>query len=201
VVSAVRRSDPFQSSALGFAQSPGSRFSRWIELANAHALELIARQFTKETIASRVITEFVRTIGINSSQFRNSEIQRNEAVGLFTVSVAREVLRAIPQAGKPLKWLQAERCKKELAVHLKKTGLADARYCGLSTSLARHIERELQSDNNAFAKSVWGSPWADIFAADVTEEFTPNDFEIRPPDWFMARRLRRAIRAMKDSRR
>jgi len=73
--------------------------------------------------------------------------------------------------------------------------------CGLSTSLARHIERELQSDNNAFAKSVWGNPWADIFAADVTEEFTPNDFEIRPPDWFMARRLRRAIRAMKDSRR
>jgi hypothetical protein len=117
------------------------------------------------------------------------------------VSVAREVLRAIPQAGKPLKWLQAERCKKELAAHLKETGLADARHCGLSTSLARHIERELQSDNNEFAKSVWGSPWAYIFATDVTEEFTPNDFEIRPPDWFTARRLRRAIRAMKDSRR
>jgi len=159
-------------------------------------LELIARQFTKETIASRVITEFVRTIGINSSQFRNSEIQRNEAVGLFTVSVAREVLRAIPQAGKPLKWLQAERCKKELAVHLKKTGLADARYCGLSTALARHIERQLRSDNDAFAQSIWGRPWGEIFATDVTEEFTPNDFEMRPPDWFTARRLRRAIRKM-----
>ena len=41
---------------------------------------------------------------------------------------------------------------------------------------------------------VWGKSWADVFAADVTEEFTPNDFEIRPPDWFTARRLRRAIR-------
>ena len=196
-VMSFRRSDPFQSAAWGFAQSPGSRFSRWVELADAHALELIARPFTKETIACGVITDFGRSVGINSSQFRNSEIRRNEAVGPFTVSVAREVLRAIAPAGKPLKWLQAERFKKELAAHLKKKGLADARYCGLSTSLARHIERELQSDNDAFAQSVWGSSWADIFAADVAEEFTPNDFEIRSPGWFTARRLRRAICAMK----
>lgn len=196
-VMSFRRSDPFQSAALGFAQSPGSRFLRWVELAAAHALELIARPFTKETIARGVITEFVGAVGINSPQFRNSEIRRNEAVGPFTVSVAREVLRQIAQAGKPLKWLQAERCKKELAGHLKETGLADAKYCGLSTALARHIERELQSDNNAFAQSVWDSSWAEIFAADVTEEFTPNDLEIRPPHWFTARRLRRAIRAMK----
>ena len=85
----------------------------------------------------------------------------------------------------------------ELARYLTETGLADARYCGLSTSLARHIERELQSDNDVFAQSVWGSPGTEIFAADVTEEFTPNDFEIRSPDWFTARRLRRTIRAMK----
>jgi len=196
-VMSFRRSDAFQSAALGFAQSPGSRFSRWVELANACAVEVIASPFTKKTITCGVITEFVRTVGINSSQFRNSEIRRNESVGPFTVSVAREVLRAIAHAGKPLKWLQAERCKKELAAHLEETGLADARYCGLSTSLARDIERELESDNDAFAQSVWGSPWAKIFAADVTEEFTPNDFEIRAPDWFTARRLRRAIRAMK----
>ena len=196
-VRSFRRCDPFQSAALGFAQSSGSRFFRWVGLANAHALELIARPFTKETIACGVITEFVRSIGINSPQFRDFEIRRNEAVGPFTVSIAREVLRPIAHAGKPLKWLQAERCKKELAAHLKETGLADARYCGLSTSLARRIGRELQSDNNAFAQSVWGSPWDAIFAADVAEEFTPNDFEIRAPDWFTARRLRRAIRAMK----
>ena len=196
-VMSFRRSDPFQSAALGFAQSPGSRFSRWVELADNNASELIARPFTKETIACGVITEFVRSIGINSSQFRDSEIRRNEAVGPFTVSVAREVLHGISQAGEPLKWLQAEQCKKELAAHLKETGLADSRYCGLSTSLARHIERELQSDNDAFAQSAWGKRWAEIFAADVTEEFTPNDFEVRAPGWFKARRLRGAIRAMK----
>lgn len=196
-VRSFRRSDPFESAALGFAQSPGSRFSRWVELADTHALELIARPFTKETIACGVITEFVRSVGINSSQFLNSEIRRNEAVGPFTVSVAREVLRPIAQAGKQLKWLQAERCKKELAAHLKETGLADVGYSGLSTSLARQIQRELQSDNNAFAQSVWSRPWVEIFAADTAEEFTPNDFEIRPPDWSTARRLRRAIHSMK----
>ena len=196
-VMSFRRADAFQVAALGFARSPGSRFSRWVKLVDVYELELIARPFTKETVARGVITEFLRAIGINSSQFRDSEIRRNEAVGPFTVSVAREVLRAIAHAGKPLKWLQAERCKKELAAYLEETGLADARYCGLSTSLARDIERELESDNDAFAQSVWGSPWAKIFAADVTEEFTPNDFEIRAPDWFTARRLRRAIRAMK----
>jgi len=55
----------------------------------------------------------------------------------------------------------------------------------------------LQSDNNAFAQSVWGRPWSDIFAADVAAEFTPNDFDVRRPGWFTARRLRRAISAMK----
>jgi hypothetical protein len=59
------------------------------------------------------------------------------------------------------------------------------------------MQGELESDNNAFAQSAWDSSWAEIFAADVTEEFTPNDFETRQPTWFTARRLRRAIRAMK----
>src|SRR5262249_24182250 len=92
---------------------------------------------------------------------------------------------------------QVERCRKELATYLDEKGLADARYCGLSTALARHIERELQSDNNAFTQSLWGRPWAEIFSADVSAEFTPNDFEMRRPDWFTARRLRRAIRTIK----
>jgi hypothetical protein len=34
--------------------------------------------------------------------------------------------------------------------------------------------------------------------ADVTEEFTPNDFEMRRPDWLVVRRLRRAISKLKD---
>jgi len=196
MVAAFRRSDSFESSAFGFAQSPDARFLHWVELAAVHGAELIACPFTKQTTARGVIPEFLRRIGISSSQFRDGEIRRNIAVGPFTVSVARDVLRSIAKTNNPLTWLQAERCRKELAIYLQQEGWADARYCGLNTSLARHIEQELQSDNNAFAQSVWSGPWTEIFAADLTAEFTPNDFELRRPDWLTARRLRRATRRM-----
>jgi hypothetical protein len=194
-VKSFRRSDSFESCASGFAQSPDARFSRWIELAETHGAELIARPFSKETVRRGVIPEFLRSIGITSSQFRDRAVRRNEAVGPFTMSVAREVLRSI---GKKMTWLQAKKCKVELAEYLRENKCTDGGYCGLSTALARHVEEELRSDNDMFAQGVWGNSWADVFAADVTEEFTPNDFEMRRPDWFVARRLRRAISKMKD---
>jgi len=197
-VKSFRRSDSFGPCALGFGQSPdASRFSRWIELAEAHGAELIARPFTKATIGDGVIPEFLRSIGIISLHFRDAEIRRNEAVGPFTVSVAREVLRSLREPGKQLTWLQAKQCKDHLADYLRQKGFTDGGYCGLSTAIARQLEEQLRSDNDVFAQRVWGRSWADVFAADVTEEFEPNDFEIRRPDWFTARRLRRAIHAMK----
>jgi hypothetical protein len=196
-VKSFRRSDAFQSCALNFAQSVGAKFSRWLQLADAHGAELIARPFTKETVALGVIPEFLGSIGINSSQFRGDQIRRNEAVGPFTVSVARDVLRSISQTGKRLTWLQAKRCKTKLVGYLGEKGLADSGYCGLTTALARHIEQELRSDNDAFAQRAWGKSWAEIFAADTAQELTPNDFEMCRPNWFTGRRLRRAIRDMK----
>src|SRR6266508_5425390 len=94
-VKSFRRSDAFQSCALDFAVSHGARFSRWLELADAYALELIALPFTKETFARGVIPEFLQSIGIKQSpEFRDLQIRRHEGVGPFTVSVAREVLRS-----------------------------------------------------------------------------------------------------------
>ena len=95
-------------------------------------------------------------------------------------------------------WLQAKKCKVELARYLRQNKRTDSGYCGLSSALARLVEKELRSDNDVFAQRVWGKSWADVFAADVTEEFTPNDFEMRRPDWLVARRLRRAISKLKD---
>ena len=195
-VKSFRRSDSFKSCALGFAQSPGARFSRWLRLADAHAVELIAQPFTKETVAGGVIPEFLRWIGIDSSEFRDVEIRRNEAVGPFTVAVAREVLRSLGETGESLTWLQARRCKVSLARYLSKRGLADAGYCGLTTTLARHIEAELRPDNDVFAQRVWGRSWADVFCAETAEEFTANDFETCQVRWFTERRLRRAVREM-----
>jgi hypothetical protein len=194
-VKAFRRCDSFQPGVLGFAQSPDARFSRWIELAETYDAELIVRPFNKETRRRGVIPEFLHSIGITSSQFRDRAVRRNEAVGPFTVSVAREVLRSI---GKEMTWLQANKCKMALADYLRQNNCVDTSYCGLSTTLARHIEEELRSDNDVFARRVWGKSWADVFAADVSEQFTPNDFEIRPPGWFTARRVRRAISKMTD---
>jgi hypothetical protein len=195
VVRTFRRCEPFQTFVQGVTQHIGVKFSPWIELADAYDAELIARPFTRETIARGVVPEFLLAIGINSSQFRDAEIRRNEAAGPFTVSVARGVLRSIGGTG-TLKWLQARRCKTKLAAYLGEKGLADPGYCGLTTALARRNEGELRSDNDAFAQRVWGRPWAEIFAADIGEEFTPNDFEICRPGWVTERRLRRAIREM-----
>jgi hypothetical protein len=194
-VKSFRRSDSFQPGVLQFARSSDARFSRWIELAKTYNAELIARPFSKETLRRGVIPEFLRTIGITSSQFRDRDVRRHEAVGPFTVSAAREVLRSID---KPLTWLQARRCKVELAEYLRQNNCTDSGYCGLSTTLARQIEEELRSDNDVFAQHVWGKSWTDVFAADVTEQFTPNDFEMHRPDWLTARRLRRAISKMTD---
>jgi hypothetical protein len=192
-VKSFRRSDSFQSCVLGFAESPDAGFWRWIELANTRGAELIARPFSKETMAGGVMPEFLRSIGIISSHLRDAAIRRNEAVGPLTVSVAREVLRSL---GKPLTWLQAKRCKVALARYLRENQLSDARYCGLTTAVARQVEQKLRADNDAFAQRVWGKSWVEIFAADVAEEFAPNDFEMCQPDWFLARHRRRAIKQM-----
>ena len=195
MVTSFRRSDSFQPGVLGFAQSPDSRFSRWIQLAETYGVELIAKPFNTETLRRGVIPEFLHGIGIISSQFRDRAVRRNEAAGPFTVSVAREVLRSI---GKEMTWLQANRCTKELAMYLCQNNYADSGYCGLTTALVRHVEEEVRSDNDEFAQRVWNKSWADVFDVDVTEQFTSNDFEMRRPDWFTARRLRRAISKMTD---
>ena len=195
-VNMFHRSDTFESCALGFAVSPGARFTRWLELANAYHLELIALPFTKETMARGVIPQFLQALGIKRSpEFRDLEVRRHQGVGPFTVSVARDVMRCI---GQRLTWLQARRCKVALATYLAQTGLTDFGYCGLSSALARHIEAELRTNNDTFAERVWGRPWREVFAPDVVEEFTPNDFEVRRPGWFVGWRLRRATRKMNE---
>jgi hypothetical protein len=195
-VKTFRLSELFETFVKGVTHGFVFRYSPLIELADAYDAELIARPFTGETIGRGVVPEFLLAIGINSSQFRNAKIRRNEAAGPFTVSVARGVLRSIDSIRKRLKWLQAIRCKAELANYLEENGLADTGYCGLTTALARQIEAELRPDNDAFAQRVWGRPWAEIFAADIWQEFAPNDFEMCRPDESTERRLERAIREM-----
>ena len=196
VVRTFRRSESFEAFVQGVTHSFVLRYSPLIKLADAHDAKLIARPFTRKTIADGIVSEFLHAIGLERSRFREANVRRNEAAGPFTISVARGVLRLINGPGKQLKWMQAVRCKFKLAAYLEENRWADAGYCGLTTARAREIEEELQPDNDLFAQRVWSKPWAEIFAADIRQEFTPNDFEMRPPDEATERRLERAIREM-----
>lgn len=197
VVKSFCRSEPFEAFVKAETGLQFFRFSHLIALADAFNAKLIPRPFTVETVARGVVPEFLRAIDIDPLQFQIPNIRRNESAGPFTISAARDVLRSMGNSGRELTWLQALRCGKKLTVYLAERGLADSGYCGLTTALARHIETECRPDNDAFAQQAWGRSWADVFAADIGREFTPNDFEICQPAWLTRRRLRRAVHEMK----
>jgi hypothetical protein len=190
-------SEPFESFAREVAQCRAVKYSPLVELADTYNVTLIARPFTAETIANGIVPMFLQAIGADPAQFRDTEVRRNQTVGPFTVSVARRVSRSVLGTAGQFKYRQARRCKITLAAYLEKNGLRDFGYCGLSTALARQIEATCRSDNDAFAQRVWDLPWNEIFGDDTGQEFVPNDFDIRRPDFFTRRRLRRAIREMK----
>lgn len=196
VVKGFRCSKSFKAFVQELSQVPTVRYSPLIELADSFDIKLIACPFTTETTSRSVVPDFLRAIGVDPSQFPNTSVRRNPAAGPFTVSVARCVSRSITTEGRHLKRLQAERCKKKLAAYLEQNGWADTGYCGLTAAQARQIEREYRSDNDSFAQRVWGRPWEEVFAADIGRKFTPNDFEMSPPDEFIERRLCQAVRQM-----
>ena len=98
------------------------------------------------------------------------------------MSVARDVSRLIANSDRRLTRVQARRCKRRLTRHLQENGLADVGYCGLSAALARQIEKHWQQHTRSFAQQMWQKPWKDVFTEDTGREFTPNDFDVAPPD-------------------
>jgi hypothetical protein len=196
VVRGFLRSESFETLVQAEICHP-NRYSHLIALADAFSATLIAQPFTEETISRGVVPEFLRAIGIDPLQFQDTNVRRNQGVGPFTISVARDVLRSMGSSGRELKWLQAARCGKRLTAYLDERGLADSGYCGLTTALAKHIETECRPDNDAFAQQIWDRSWAEIFGADVGREFTPNDFEISPPSPAVTQWLQRAVHEMK----
>jgi hypothetical protein len=75
--------------------------------------------------------------------------------------------------------------------------MADTGYCGLTTALALHIEKEWQHDNDTFAREVWGRRWEEIFAVDIGRDFRPNDFDMSRPDESTERRLSQVVHELK----
>jgi hypothetical protein len=188
---------PFETFSREAVQRPALRYTPFLELADTYKAKLIARPFAGEIVVVRgVVADFLRALGLDPSQFPNTDVRRNPSVGPFTVGVARAVARAIDPSGNELKWRQAMRCKTELANYLEKNRLADTDYCGLTTALAREVEAVYQTDNDAFANRVWDRKWEEIFADDVRQEFAPNDFDMCAPDESTQRLLDNAVREM-----
>lgn len=195
VVKGFRRCEPFQAFVTSMEPSIFG-YCVFIDLAKAFNLELIVRPFTARSITRGVVPEFLQAIGVDSSHFCDADVRRNETAGPFTIGVARSILRTICSSASQLKWRQAQRCKKALLAFLEEKGWTDRGYCGLTTALARHIEQTWRPENDAFAQRVWRKSWAEVFAADVGREFTPNDLELVQPDVASERRLRQAVSEM-----
>ena len=199
VVKDCRCSEPFEAFAQALTQRLSFGYSHLIELADTFDAELIACPFTGETIAHSIIPEFLQAIGIDPSELPDTNVRRNQAAGPFTIAVGRRISGLIAGPGKRPTWLQAGRCKKKLAAYLEKKGWSDTGYCGLTTALAGHIEREWRPDNDAFAQRVWGRSWTEIFASDIGREFSPNDFDMSKPDESTERRLCQAVCEMTET--
>lgn len=193
VVKSFRRCEAFEAFVRAEIHHSTFRYSDLIALAEGFDAKLIPRPFTRETLDRGVVVDFLQTIGLDPSRFDGTNIRRNRTAGPFTVSVARDVLRLTASLGRPLTLLQARRCKRKLTAYLQERGLADTGYCGLSSGLARHIEKEWQEPNDVFAQQIWRRPWKEVFAADVGREFAPNDFEITEPDEHTQRRRRQVV--------
>jgi hypothetical protein len=196
VVKSFQCSKSFEAFVLEDGRRPELGYLPLIELASVFHADLISRPFTVETVMRGVVPEFLDAIGLDPSLLSDTYVRRNQSVGPFTVSVARGVSRLIVSPDTQLTWRQAERCKKRLAACLKEKGWADACYCGLTNALARHIEKAWAVDNDVFARRMWDRPWAEVFAADINQEFTPNDFEILKPNESTQRQLNQAVREM-----
>src|SRR4029453_5857392 len=88
-VKGFRRSESFEAFVEGAIRRFSFRYSPLIELAETYDVQLIPRPFTGKTIAHGVVPKFLRAIGLDPSQFRDTNVRHNEAAGPFTVSVAR----------------------------------------------------------------------------------------------------------------
>jgi len=199
VVKGCRCSEPFEAFAQAFTQRLSLRYSHLIDVADTFNAELIACPFTGETIARSIIPKFLRAIGIDPSKFPDTNVHRNQTAGPFTIAVGRRISELIAGPGKRPTWLQAARCKRKLAAYLEEKGWSDTGYCGLTTALAAHIERQWRPDNDVFAQRVWGTSWTEVFASDIGREFRPNDFDLSKPDESTERRLCQAVHEMTET--
>lgn len=152
-------------------------YSHWITFADAHKVTMLARPFSQPVRARGVTQDFLRTIGISSTGDIDTEIEKNVSVGPLSLEIARTLLRRIGGPDK-LTRDQADKCRSAYRSELKKQGIEDRDYCGLTTDFASEVEARFAEDNDRFSQYAWGKPWHEEFASDVGRHFVPNDYAV-----------------------
>jgi len=150
-------------------------YSRWLGFAETHGVPLIVRPFSEEVRKGGVVEDFLAAAGVASLSHYNIAAELRRSVGPFTVAVAQSLMRRIGNRAK-LTEQQASDCRHALRSELRRRGIDDHGYCGLTTKLAAEIEQAFSNDNANVAQAAWGMPWQEMFASDVGQKFEPNDY-------------------------
>jgi hypothetical protein len=150
-------------------------FGRWLSIAETRGVPLIVRPFSEEVRKRGVVEDFLAAAGIAPANRYDLAAELRRSVGPFTVAVAQSLMRRI---GAPTKLTeeQASDCRHALRAELRRRGIEDHGYCGLTSGLAAEIEQAFAKDNARFAEAVWGKPWREVFACDTGRDFEPNDY-------------------------
>lgn len=150
-------------------------YSRWVGFAERHGVRLLARPFSDEVRKRGVVGDFLATAGVSPAGRYNNAVELRRSIGPFTVAAARALMQ---RTGDPkrLTERQTSECRHALRSELRRRGIEDHGYCGLTTGLAAEIEQAFAKDNARFAEAVWGKPWREVFACDAGRDFEPNDY-------------------------
>jgi hypothetical protein len=152
-------------------------YSRWADFSATHQMPVLARPFSEAVRRTGLIEDFLRTVGVASARGFDTTAALNNSVGPFSVAVARSLLGRLggpERLTKP----QASRCRAALLAALETAGIEDRGYCGLTSDLAREIERAFAADNGVFARFAWGKSWSEVFVSEMGLNFEPNDYSV-----------------------
>jgi hypothetical protein len=150
-------------------------YCRWLGFAETHGVPLVVRPFSEEVRKRGVVEDFLSAAGVVSAGRHDLAAELRRSVGPFTVAVAQSLMGGICE-GPKLTEDQASECRHALRAELRRRGVEDHGYCGLTTGLAAEIEQAFAKDNARFAEAVWGKPWGEFFASDTGRDFEPNDY-------------------------
>ena len=150
-------------------------YGRWLGFAETHGVPLIVRPFSEEVRRRGMVEDFLAAAGVASAGRTDLAAELRRSVGPFTIAVAQSLMQRIGERTK-LTEEQASDCRRALRAELRRRGIEDHGYCGLTKGLAAEIEQAFAEDNAHVAEAVWGKPWGEVFACDTGRDFEPNDY-------------------------